>query len=297
MEQIAKAAGASVTFIPEWAGHIEDAEAAFGIPPVPLVEAGNLRFVQLHSAGYDQFRTSALTSRPNFSIANARGITAQAVAEQCLSMMFALTRRIPFQLRNQLQHKWQRASSYELLHGSTVTIIGLGAIGSAVAKMCHGIGMRVFSVQRKTEKASSVDRIFPMNGIADALPETNHLVLALPSIPMTKPLIGAAELAAMPKGSYVYSMSRAALLDYNALLSSLESGHAAGAGLDVFAEEPLPATNPLWDREDVLIAPHSGGRFVGEMDALAALFADNLERYLSGKPLQNVVVSHELGVK
>jgi phosphoglycerate dehydrogenase-like enzyme len=191
---------------------------------------------------------------------------------------------------------WQRASSYQLLHGNTITIIGMGTIGSALARMCHGIGIHVFSVQRKTEKHDFVDRVFPMDKITDALHESQHLALALPSIPLSKPLIGAEELAAMPDGSYVYSMSRATLLDYDAMLAALDSGKLAGAGLDVFAEEPLPAMSTLWDREDLLIAPHTGGRFAGEMDALSALFAENLENYLAGKPLRNVVISKQTAV-
>ena len=293
---VAKSADAQVAFVPEaegWAGKLEDVEVAFGLPPVGLVETSGLRFLQLHSSGYDSYKTPALLAHPHLEIANARGVTAQAVAEQCLAMMFALTRRIPFQLRNQLQHKWQRAASYEVLCGSTITVIGMGAIGSALARMCHGIGMRVFSVQRKAEKHDFIDCAFPMDAIVDALRESQHVALALPSIPLARPLIGSVELAAMPNGSYIYSMSRAALLDYDAMLSALDTGQLAGAGLDVFPEEPLPASSPLWAREDVLIAPHSGGRFTGEMDALAALFAGNLERYFAGKPLQNVVISKQ----
>jgi phosphoglycerate dehydrogenase-like enzyme len=299
IRQVAQNAGAQVNFVPEsqgWAGHLDGIEAAFGLPPAPMVESSQLRFLQLHSSGYDPYKTPALLSHPELRIANARGVTAQAVAEQCLAMMFALTRRIPFQLRNQTKHLWQRSASYELLFGRTITIAGMGAIGSALAKMCHGIGMRVFSVQRKSEKESFVDRVFTMDKIVDALRESQHLALALPTIPLTRPLIGAEELAAMQNGSYVYSMSRAPLLDYDALLAALDSGKLSGAGLDVFPVEPLPANSPLWDREDVLIAPHSGGRFVGEMEALAALFAGNLERYLSGEPLHNVVISKDTAV-
>lgn len=296
IRQIAQAAGAEVQFVPEaegWSGHLDGVEAAFGLPPAAMVASSSLRFLQLHSSGYDPYKIPALLSHPELRIANARGVTAQAVAEQCLAMMFALTRRIPFQLRNQAKHVWQRASSYELLFGTTITIVGMGAIGSALAKMCHGIGMKVFSVQRSEQQLSFVDRIFRMDEVIDALRESRHLAIALPTIPSVKPLIGAEELAAMPDGSYIFSMSRAPHLDYDALIPALDSGKLAGVGLDVFPVEPLPADSPLWDREDVLIAPHSGGRFVGEMDALSALFAGNLERYFAGEPLQNIVISKD----
>ena len=296
---VAERYGASVAFFPEgegWVSILDKAEVAFGLPPASLVEASSLRFLQLHSSGYDSYKTPGLLAHPNLVIANARGVTAQAVAEQCLAMMFALTRRVPFHVRNQSKHVWQRAPSYDLLHDRVITIVGMGAIGSALAGMCHGLGMGVFSVQRKLEKPDFVDRIFAMDQLADALRESHHLALTLPTLPMPKPLIGAEELASMPHGSYVYNVSRAPLLDYDALAVALNVGRLAGAGLDVFLEEPLPASSALWDRDDVLIAPHSGGRFTGEMDALAALFADNIERYFSGMPLHNVVISKDTAV-
>ena len=299
IRKVAQGGGAEVTFVPEsdaWSGGLGGVEVAFGLPPAALIETSQLRFLQLHSSGYDPYKTPGLLQHPELRIANARGVTAQAVAEQCLAMMFALTRRIPFQLRNQAKHTWRRDSSYELLCGKTITIVGMGAIGSALARMCHGIGMTVFSVQRSPEKHSFVTRIFAMDRINDALRESQHVALTLPTIPLTRPLIGEEELAAMPHGSFLYSMSRAPLLDYEAMIAALDSGKLRGAGLDVFPVEPLPADSPLWDREDVLIAPHSGGRFMGEMDALAALFADNLAHYFAGEPLRNVVISKDAAV-
>lgn len=294
--RVARDAGAEVVHVLEaegWDGRLANAEIAFGLPPAALVASSRLRFLQLHSSGYDAYKIPSLLDRPGLQIANARGVAAQAVAEQCLSMMFALTRRIPFQMRNQVKHVWQRAASYELLFGNTITIVGMGAIGRALARMCHGIGMRVYGVQRAPDKPSFVDRIFPMGDLLEALSESQHLAIALPAIPLPGPLIGEREFAAMPHGAYVYSVSRAVLLDYDAMLAALDSGKLTGAGLDVFPVEPLPPDSPLWDRDDVLIAPHSGGRFVGEMDALANLFADNLERYFAGLPLHNVVISKD----
>ncbi len=290
---VAEAAGAQVHFIPEadgWRGALAGAEIALGLPPVAMVEASALRFLQLHSSGYDQYKTPALCGATTLTIANARGVAAQAVAEQCLSMMFAFARRLPFQLRNQANHRWQRADSYERLHGSTVTIAGTGGIGSALGTMCHAIGMRVFAVQRRPEKPAFAERIFPFERLPEALAQTQHLALTLPTISSTSPLIGREQLAALQQGAFVYNMARAALLDYDALLDALQSKHLAGAGLDVFPTEPLSPASPWWDRDDVMVAPHSGGRFAGEMDALAALFADNLARYFARQPLLNIVL-------
>lgn len=297
MEQLAEAASASVCFLPEndeWRSAPANMEAAVGLPPVRLVEQTNsLSFVQLHSSGFDAYFTPALLDRPKFAIANARGITAQAVAEHCLSMMFAFSRRTLSHADNQQKTLWQRAISYDVLHGKTVTILGTGAIGSALGAMCKGIGMRVIATQRKPECPSWADAVFPFEDLPLALRSAHHLALALPSLSAEKPLIGAEALKLLPEGSYVYNVGRASVLDYAALASALDSSHLAGAGLDVFPSEPLSSVDPLWSRRNVIVSPHAGGRFAGEMDALADLFIDNLKRYLSGAPLRNVVLGTE----
>lgn len=293
LEQVAASASASICFVAEqegWANLLDDVEVAIGLPPVHLVERSTLRFLQLHSSGFDAYLTPQLLARPSFQIANARGVTAQAVAEHCLSMMFALSRRTAFHAENQRQRTWLRAKHYGVLSGSTITIVGTGAIGSSLGHMCRGIGMQVFAVQRRTEKPEYSSQVFPFEQLGDALSQSKHLALALPNIPMAKPLIGAPEMYQMPSGSFLYNVGRASTLDYRALVDALDSGHLAGAGLDVFPEEPLPPTDLLWQRKDVLISPHAGGRFAGEMDALADLFARNLTAYFNHQTLENVVL-------
>lgn len=298
MEKTAGASGATIRFLPEkdgWCSAPPGLEAAFGLPPIDFVEHGGLRFLQLHSAGYDTYRTPALLQKRDFTVANARGVTAQAVAEHCLSMVFAFSRRTLFHAENQRQGLWQRAPRYELLHDSNITIVGTGAIGGALGTMCKGIGMRVLAVQRKTHKPSYAEDVYPFSELHTALRASRHLALALPALPGEKPLIGATELSCLPRGSYVYNIGRASALDYSAVLSALDDGILAGAGLDVFPTEPLPAMNAFWRRRDVIVSPHAGGRFVGEMEALADLFVDNLQRYLSGAPLRNVVIGPYTG--
>lgn len=298
MEEMAKASGATLRLLPEtdgWLSAPPGMEAAFGLPPIDVVERCGLRFLQLHSSGYDAYRTAVLLQKRDLTVANARGVTAQAVAEHCLSMMFAFSRRTLFHAENQQHALWQRATRYELLHDSQVTILGTGAIGSALGTMCKGIGMRVIAVQRKTQKPSYADIVYPFSQLHNALRASRHLALALPALPGEKPLIGNTELSCLPRGSYVYNIGRASALDYSALRSALDNGILAGAGLDVFPTEPLPAEDTLWKRNDVIVSPHAGGRFVGEMDALADLFADNLQRYLAGAPLRNVVIGPNAG--
>ncbi len=294
IEAAASIGSASVTFLPEGspqlAAAIAQAEVFFGLAPAALLASSPVGFVQLHSSGYDPYRTPALMDRPNFALANARGVTAQAVAEHGLAMMFALARQLPLHIRDQQLCVWRRAASYQLLQGSTVTILGLGAIGSALGRMLSSLGATVLAVQRSPVPPEFATAAFPLERLQDALARSQHAVICLPNIECDRPVVGAAELAAMPSGSFLYNVSRAALLDYVALEASLTSGHLGGAGLDVFLEEPLPPTSPLWQMSNVIISPHAGGRFAGEMDALTSLFVDNLTRYLSGEPLRNVVI-------
>ena len=294
IEAAAAAGGASVTFLPEGspevAPSLAHAEVFFGLAPPALLASSPVVFVQLHSSGYDPYRMPALIERPNFTLTNARGVTAQAVAEHALAMMFAFARQLPFHIRNQQARIWQRASSYQLLQGSTVAILGLGAIGSALGRMLYSLGATVLAVQRSSVPPQFAAAALPLERLHDALARSQHVVICLPNIERDRPLVAAAELAAMPRGSFLYNVSRAALLDYAALEAALTSGHLGGAGLDVFPEEPLPPTSPLWQMPNLIVTPHAGGRFAAEMNALTSLFVDNLTRYLSGRPLRNVVI-------
>lgn len=294
IEAAAAAGGVSVAFLPEDSPEVGPsltvAEVFFGLAPAHQLVASPVSFVQLHSSGFERYRTPELMGRSNFALANARGVTAQAVAEHAIAMMFAFARQLPLHIRNQQARVWQRASSYQLLQGSTVAVLGLGAIGSALGRMLSSLGATVLAVQRNPVTPDFASASFPFERLRDALARSRHAVICLPDIERDRPLVGAAELAALPSCSFLYNVSRAALLDYLALEAALSSGHLGGAGLDVFPDEPLQPASTLWQMSNVIISPHAGGRFAGEMNALTSLFVDNLTRYLNGLPLRNVVI-------
>jgi phosphoglycerate dehydrogenase-like enzyme len=134
-----------------------------------------------------------------------------------------------------------------------------------------------------------VDRFFPIASLHEMLPLTEFLVLAVPHTPDTEKMIGAAELALLPQGAYFINIARGAVVDEPALIESLRSGHLSGAALDVFAEEPLPPSSPLWEMPNVLISPHSASTSDRENGRITELFCENLRRYLSGEQLRNVL--------
>jgi D-2-hydroxyacid dehydrogenase (NADP+) len=268
------------------------AEVIFGWPPPRALEESQIRFFQLPSSGYDQYMTEVLTSKRGFSLANARGVAAVAVAEHCLSMMFSFARHVSLHTRQQERHQWKRAKRYSLLAGSTVAIVGLGAIGYALGQRCHALGIRVVAVRRGSEAAPFVAESYGLDELHAALRNARHVVVTIAALPRDEPLFGAAEFNAMPTESYFYNMSRGSLVDQDALESALRDGKLAGAGLDVFAQEPLPQTSGLWDLENVLVSPHAGGRFDGEVDGLVDLFLHNIQQYRSTGPMANLVIAN-----
>jgi len=274
----------------DWRAALDGVDVVFGWPlPSALVQS-SVRFHQLPSSGCDAYLAVATRFESSFVLATARGVCSRAVAEHCMATMFAFARRLPLHLRQQRDHIWQRASTYERLFGSTLCIAGMGAIGQTLAAMAGALGMHLAAVTRSGAPMPGIDETFPLANLHQALSIASHVAIALPALPGNRALMAAPEFAAMKQGSYLYSLGRGSHLDYAALREALHSGRLAGAGLDVFPEEPLPATDLLWNEPNVLISPHAGGRFCGENDDLIALFLQNALQFARGCPMQNVVI-------
>jgi phosphoglycerate dehydrogenase-like enzyme len=275
---------------PDWSAALDGATIVFGWPePKALFQSGVL-FHQLPSSGYEGYLAASNELRRTFAMANARGVCAGAVAEHCLSMMFAFVRKIPKHLRQQMEHRWQRAERYDLIAGATLCVVGLGAIGRVLAGKGRALGMHVLAVTRTGEPAPGVERTFVLADLHRALAFADHVAIALPLLASDEPLFGRTAFEHMKPGSYLYSLGRGSHVDYDALRDALHTGHVAGAGLDVFAEEPLSPDDPLWDEAHVLISPHAAGRFAGEIDDLISLFLTNTLLFLRGKPVHNLVL-------
>jgi phosphoglycerate dehydrogenase-like enzyme len=276
-----------------WAGLLEGAEVVFGWPDPAALAASNVRFHQLPSSGYDQYRTTQILKKAPLQLANARGVVARAVAEHALAWMLAFNRNLPQHWTAQQQARWERASRYSLLRGQTLAIVGMGAIGRELAKLGKALGMRVLAINRSPVTAKEIEHCYSLEEIDRALPMADHVALTLGANPDLPPLMDAPRLARMKPTAFFYNLARGSLLDDAALTEALRDGRIAGAGLDVFATEPLPPSSPLWTMPGTQITPHAGGRFDGENAALTSLFLDNLTRYRSGAPLLNVVIGKD----
>ncbi len=256
--------------------------------------APNVRWLQATSAGIGQFvrRMRYAERMPNTVFTTARGVHALPLAEFAVMAMLMHQRGALHMVAAQRERTWERFAGSDS-EGRTLVIVGLGAIGTQVARVAKALRMRVVGVRRRvalgTPAGSDVDRLVGTDQLMDVLGEADFLVLIAPHTDETEGMIGAAELARLPAGAVVINIGRGALIDEPALVEALRSGHLGGAYLDVFAQEPLPKDSPLWDMDNVLVSPHSGSTSDRENERITDLLIDNLRRWKAGDPLRNVL--------
>ncbi len=271
------------------------ADIVIGWPKAEWLRDGRAQLAIVSSHGFDQYQGVGLESKPGFRMCNSRGAYTIAVAEHCVALMLALARQIPMHIRHAQAHQWQSSwddtARYVELTGARACVVGLGAIGTEIARRLLGLGMRVTGVEvRDVEPLAGIDRLYKPEQLREAAADAQHLAVAVFGGPTTTKLIDGAVLDALPRGSFFYNVSRGSVVDQAALLARLQSGHLAGAGLDVFEEEPLPPEHPLWAMENVLVTPHIAGTNERWPERLRDLIITNLTNYREGRPLANVVM-------
>lgn len=272
--------------------HLRDADVFCGFQlPGPLDEAPALKWIQLTSAGAEHLFQAGI-AESDVVVTTASGIHAYAMAEYALCTMIMLARRIPEILGEMHERHWrpQRQRTYygEELHGKTVGILGMGAIGQQVATTCRCLGMRALGL-RRSEAAGGADELFAPDRLLEMLGRCDFVVVALPLTPGTRGMIGERELRAMKPTAYLVNMARGHIVDEPSLARALREGWIAGAALDVFAEEPLPAESEMWDLPNLILTPHMAGNFLAYLDRVMDILRDNLQRYVAGKPMINVL--------
>ena len=234
-------------------------------------------------------------------LTNARDVHGAVVAEHVLALIFALAKRIPQAVRLQLQHIWGQSVISEShpppreLSGATLGLVGLGSIGREVARRAAGLGMRVIAVREHLEKESpgNIAQVYSSAQLDEMLSQSDYVVLAAPTTPSTRGLINAGRIAAMKDDAHLINVGRGPLIDEDALIEALRGHKIAGAALDVFDKEPLPADSPLWDFDNLLITPHTAGFSEKLWDRHYALMSENMRRYLAGQPLLGMVNKQE----
>lgn len=261
-----------------------------------LENAPKLRFIQSIGAGTDQFDKAALAER-GIRLANASGVNRNAVSEHAIACILALARHIHTGRDNQRAHLWRGmisdlAQREDELGGKTLLIVGLGAIGSRLAKLAKAFDMRVIATKRNTASgAGAADEIHTPDRLPELLPQADFVTLTCPLTPETTNLIDAAAFARMKPDAYLVNMARGRCVDEPALLAALQNGTIAGAAIDHFWDEPLPADSPFWDLENVLITPHTAGETRMYEENVIDILLENLDRLGRGEnALYNQVV-------
>jgi len=251
--------------------------------------APNVRWIQATSAGIGQFvkRSHYDQRMPNTVFTTASGVHARPLAEFCIMSMMIHNKGLMRMIKDQQCHHWERYAGTDL-DGRTLALVGLGRIGSEVARLSRGLGMRVIGTDLRPNP-DAVDRYYDLKDLNAMLAEADVVILTVPHTPETEKMIGAEQFKSMRKGVYFINIARGQVVDEPTLIEALKSGHLSGAALDVFFEEPLPADNPLWDMENVLVSPHSASTSDRENERITDLFCDNLRRYLNNEPLRNVL--------
>ena len=253
-----------------------------------LEKAKNLKFIQSIGAGYDQFPLEELRER-GIHLASASGVNKNAVSEQTMAMILAITRQIHTGRDNQHKHHWRGMISdlslrEDELGGKTILIIGLGAIGSRLAKLANAFDMRVLATKRDTSvQVSHVDELHPSSALPELLPQADFVVLTCPLTDKTADLMNVDSLGLMKQSAYLINVARGGCVEESALLETLENGSIAGAAIDHFKAEPLPEDSPFWDLENLIITPHTGGETRKYEDNLIDILLENLGRLARGE--------------
>jgi phosphoglycerate dehydrogenase-like enzyme len=281
---------------------LKDCDAAYTwiLNARELAQAQKLRWVHTSAVAVETLCLPELFAR-GIAVSNTRGVQAVPIAEHVVAVVLALAKQLPFVIENQQQARWAQNQFMGerlpwLLKGRTLGLVGVGTIGSEIAKRAEAFGMRVIALRRRPAYGviGHVERVYGRDELENFLGQCYVLVIAAPLTPETHSLIGAAQFAQLPKGAIVVNVGRARIIDTDALIASLHAGHLGGASLDVFPQEPLPPDHPLWKAPNMILTPHTSGFRQGHWDEVVQLFGDNIERFLTGQPLK-YRVEPELG--
>jgi len=270
-------------------------------------QAPRLRWIQVHYAGVDGILNRPIVQAEDIEVTSASGLHSVQIAEFCMGMMLAFMYKIPTMLKYQAQVKWPE-KPHEIfrphaLRGLTLGIAGYGSIGRELARLAQAFGMKVLATKRDLIRTTDdegyyipgtgdptgdiPERLYPPEALATMARDCDYLVVLMPLTDKTRHVVNEEILNAMKKTAVLINVARGAVVDEAALISALAAQKIAGAALDVFEEEPLPTTSPLWNLENVILSPHVSGNTSQYHQKAADIFIENLRHYLDGRPLLN----------
>jgi D-2-hydroxyacid dehydrogenase (NADP+) len=245
-----------------------------------LARAKRLRWFQCLITGTDHLAPVLAGSR--VILTNARGIHGPQMAEMAILHMLSLSRQVPQLVRNQAAHVWDRIKP-RVLDRRTIAILGVGAIAEHIAKVCQAFGMTTLGISRTPRQLAGFDAIYPREKLHEAAAQADFLLALVPYTKDNDKIINAAVFDVMKPTAYLINIARGGVVDETALLQALRDRKIAGAGLDVFAEAPLPRSHPLWDMDNVFITPFIGGLSDRYEENIMSIIKPNLRDFLAGR--------------
>lgn len=280
------------------------------ILPTPI-QSPELDWIQFHTAGIDFVKETPILHKNGLKVTTLSGAAAPQVAEFAITLMLALAHNLPslsaYQTKADWPEKrWEKLKPFEL-RGATVGLVGYGSINREIARLLQPFQVTILAAKRDVMHPQDHDyslpalgdpegelfqRLYPIQALKSMLKECDFVVVAVPLTKDTHHLIDAEELAVLKPTSYLVDVSRGGVINPDSLLQALKENRIAGAALDVFNEEPLPATDPLWKAPHVIISPHIGGFSTKYNDRAVDMFIENINNYLNERPLFNQFYSH-----
>lgn len=269
---------------------IDQYEIFFGHDALAVTStAKNLRWFAFCYAGVEAYLSDSAWANPDCIFTNSAGAYGVTISEHVIMVLLMLLRQMPRTQRRMANRQWHRVESMRSIRGLRMTIVGMGDIGTHVARTAHAMGAHVTGLRRNPAKASdpAFDQVCPMDQLNRVLPRTDALVLCVPATAETVGLLSRARIELLPEDAYVVNVGRGSAVDQDALMDALRGGRLAGAALDVMIPEPLPPDHPLWRTPNLILTPHcSGNTSLGyTRDRIVDMFLENLERYAAGEPL------------
>jgi phosphoglycerate dehydrogenase-like enzyme len=272
-----------------------DVFIGWSLRPEQFLQAKKLKWIHSPAAAVHQLMYPELMAS-DVIVTNSSGVHGPVVAEHAIGLVLALAKRLPQAMQYQAEHKWaqdllwhERPRPREIA-GATVLVVGVGGIGSEFIRLARALGMKVIAVREDLSKGSAgADYLHSSSEIDSLLPQADFVLLCTPVTPVTTGIMNAERLKRMKPDAYLINVARGPLIDEPALIDALKSRQIADAALDVFTEKPLPADSPLWSVDNLLITPHSAAVTEKLWERHYELIVKNMNRFLAGKPLLNLV--------
>ncbi|WP_147804422.1 D-2-hydroxyacid dehydrogenase [Alkalicoccus halolimnae] len=282
----------------DWEPYINEADIVAGWKPEmfeQLADNAPLKWIQTWSAGVDNLPLTSY-EQAGFLLTSANGVHAYPISETIFAFLLGWTRKMHAYIRQQQKKEWHHAHLKGEIHEKTILIYGVGAIGKETAKIAKAFGMHVIGVRRTKKETPEADETLTFEEASSRLAECDYVVNTLPSTEETKQLFTKDLFEKMKEETFFVNIGRGDTVDEEALLSALQKGDIAGAGLDVFSEEPLPEDHPFWTMDNVIMTPHTAGSTgIYHERVIRDIFIPNLRSYVNGRELPVNRVDYKAG--